>query len=175
MTQETDRLKVMAKNAPDQVAKIEGSIASVESAIDSLTKQKDSIENGVCGKAKTDAIDIIENTIFPDKSTNPNDFIEYGSEFGIISYSPLGNLTDWEIKDEFGATIYSYSSGDYPDLDTLVGDYSFGNDYLTRPTTTGASYGINPKIASLTGAANLLNENADKVADSQAIFDKYAT
>lgn len=175
MTQETDRLKTMAKNAPGQVAKIESSIASVESSIADLTKQKDAIQDGVCGNSKTDAIDIIENTIFPDKSTDPNDYIEYGSNFGKINWSPLGNLTDWLIKDDMGGTVYSYNKGDYPDLDTLAEDYAFGNDYLTRPQTTGATYGIIPGISTLNTASSLLNENADKVADSQAIFEKYAT
>jgi hypothetical protein len=175
MTQETDRLKTMAKNAPDQVAKIESSIASVESTIEDITKEKDAIQDGVCGNSKTEAIDIIENTIFPDKQTDPGDYVDYGPTFGVIQWDPLGNLTDWAIKDSTGNEIYSYTPGDYIDLDDLVADYTFGNDYLTRPPTTGASYGLIPKISSLTNAANLLNENADKVADSQAVFSKYAT
>jgi len=175
MTQETDRLKTMAKNAPDQVAKIEASIATVESTVEDVTKERDSIQDGVCGNAKTEAIDIIENTIYPAERTDPTDTIEYGSEFGIIQYDPPGNITDFEIVDESGTTIYSYTPGDYPDLDDLGDDYSFGNDYITRPSTTGATYGLNQKISSLTTAANLLNENADKVADSQAVFERYAT
>jgi len=172
MSQDTDRLKTMAKVAPDIVENIEGSIATVESSIDDLTKQKDSIENGVCGTAKTDAIDIIENTILIDKG---GDHVDYGPTFGIIQWSPSGNLTDWEIKDATNVTIYTYTPADYPDLDQWVDDYSFGNDYLTRPLTTGASYGINDSIASLETAKDLLNENADKVADSQAVFNRYAT
>jgi hypothetical protein len=175
MTQETDRLKTMAKNAPAQVGKIEGSISQVEATTEDLTKQKEAIEDGVCGNSKTEAIDIIENTIFPAEKTDPTDTLEYGATFGIIQWEPAGNLTDFEIKDESGNTVYSYTGGDYPDLDDLVDDYAFGNDYLTRPPTTGATYGLIPKIASLNTAANLLNENADKVADSQAVFERYAT
>ena len=175
MTQETDRLKIMAQNALDQVAKIENSIASIDSAIESFRKQKSSIQDGVCGVSKTEATDIIENTILPEKGGDPGDHVSYGSSFGNIGWDPPGNLTDWMIKDSTGNEKYSYTSGDYPDLDVLVEDYSFGNDYLTRPPTTGATYGIIPKISSLTTATNLLNENADKVADSQAIFAKYST
>lgn len=173
MSQDTDRLQTMAKVAPDIVSDIEGSIATVETGIEDLTKEKDSIENGVCGGSKTDAIDIIENTILPDKG---GDHVFYGPTFGVIGWSPLGNLTDWEIRDATSVIpIYVYTPGDYPDLDILVDDYSFGNDYLTRPLTTGASYGLNPSIDSLEVAKDLLNENADKVANSVAVFNRYAT
>lgn len=175
MTQETDRLKTMAKNAPGQVAKIENSIAQVDATVESLTKEATAIKEGVCDNAKTEATDIINNTIFPDKSTDPGDYVDLGPTFGVIQWDPLGNLTDWTIKDSTGNEIYSYTPGDYLDLDDLVADYAFGNDYLTRPPTTGATYGLYPKIASLGTAAALLESNADKVADSQAVFERYAT
>ena len=183
MSQDTDRLQTMAKVAPDQVEAIEGSIATVETGIEDLTKEKDSIENGVCGVSTTYAIDIIENTILIDKG---GDLVSYGSKFGVINWSPAGNLTDWEIIKNITpipppilppapTVIYTYTAGDYPDLDQLVEDFDFGNDYLTRPLTDGASYGINDSISSLETAKDLLNENADKVANSQAVFNRYAT
>ena len=173
MSQNTDRLTTMVKVAPDQVASIEGSIAQVEANVETYTKEKDAIQDGVCGTTKTDAIDIIENTILPDKG---GDHVEYGPTFGVIQWSPLGNLTDWEIRDATSVIpIYVYTPGDYPDLDIWVDDYEFGNDYLTRPPTTGATYGIIPRITSLTNAADLLNENADKVGLSVDVFNRYAT
>jgi prefoldin subunit 5 len=183
MSQDTDRLKTMAKVAPDQVSAIEDSISTVETSIEDLTKEKDSIENGVCGISTTDAVDIIENTILVDKL---GDYVSYGSNFGAINWDPSGNLTDWEIIQNITPTpppilppvptvIYTYTPGDYPELDQLVEDFDFGNDYLTRPLTDGASYGLNDSISSLESAKDLLNENADKVADSQAVFNRYAT
>ena len=172
MSQNTDRLSIMQKAAPDQVGSIEGSISQVEGNIDALTKEKEAIQDGVCGTTETDAIDILENTILPDKG---GDHVAYGSNFGQINWDPLGNLTDWEIQDALNVPIYTYVQGDYPDLDQWVEDFAFGNDYLTRPPITGATYGIIPKIGSLTSAANILNENADKVGDSVAVFNRYAT
>ena len=172
MSFDTNKLTSMAKAVPAQVEAIETSIASVEDSIDDLTKQKNAIENGVCGEAKSQAIDIIENTILPDKG---GDHVSYGPTFGLINWNPPGNLTDWEIQDATNAPVYSYVSGDYPDLDELVDDYDFGNDYLTRPLTSGATYGLEDSIESLQNASDLLNENANKIADSQAIFEKYGT
>ena len=168
----TDRLKIMEKNAPDQVGQIEASISQVENQIDALTKEKEAIDLGMCKPAQADATDFLETTVIGDKGG----YMYYGPTYGTISWSPLGNLTDWEVRDSTShVPIYTYTPGDYTVLDGLVEDYEFGNDYLTRPPITGASYGIIPKISSLTSAANILNENADKVAESVGVFNKYAT
>lgn len=172
MSQYTDKLTTMVKEAPDQVANIDASIASVETAIDDLEKERDAIQNGITTPTTASATDIIDNIIAPDKSG----VAVYGSEYGQISWSPLGNLTDWVINDSTtGLPVYTYIQGDYPDLDELVDDFAFGNDYITRPQTTGATYGLNPGISSLNSAVDLLNENADKVADSVDVFNRYAT
>ena len=187
MSQNTDRLTTMIKTAPDQVGQIEGSISQVEDNIEALQKEQSAIQDGVCGTTETDAIDILENTILIDKG---GDYVSYGGNFGTINWDPLGNLTDWEIiklipapppvppappDPDIPTPIYTYTPGDYPDLDQWVEDFAFGNDYLTRPPITGATYGIIPRISSLSNAANLLNENADKVGDSVAVFNRYAT
>jgi prefoldin subunit 5 len=172
MSFDTNKLTSMAKAAPSQVEAINTSISSVEDSISDLTKQKNAIENGVCGSAKTQATDIIENIILVDKG---GDHVSYGPTFGVIQWAPSGNLTDWVILDATNVPIYSYVSGDYPDLDELVDDYDFGNDYLTRPLISGATYGLEDSISSLQNASNLLNENMNKIADSQAIFEKYGT
>jgi hypothetical protein len=119
-------------------------------------------------------------------------YIVYGGAYGTIDYT-TGNITDWEYRQDNlvptpsippalpGPPVpayyvrYEYTPGDDTTIDDLVADYSFGNDYLTRPPITGATYGIIPRIGSLTNAANILNENADKVGDSVAVFNKYAT
>jgi hypothetical protein len=183
MTQETDRLKIMAKNAPGQVEKIESSIATVESTVEELNKQKSAIEDGVCGNAKAELTDYLENTklaeiesLYGNPSTIPFS-VEYGANYGTINYT-TGGITDFTIVDVTGNVEYEYSGINWDFDSTIIGlveDFAFGNDYLTREPDTGATYGIIPKINSLTTAANLLNENANKVADSQAVFNKYAT
>lgn len=167
-----DKLRQMITAVPEQSEAIGNSIGQVEDQIDELTEEIDAIEDGVCAVAETDAIDILENTVAVDKGG----YVWYGPDFGIIQWSPPGNLTDWEIRDSTShAPIYTYSQGDYPDLDTDVDDYEFGNDYLTRPLTDGASYGLKPSKTNLQYAQSILEENQDKIEDSATVFDKYAT
>lgn len=183
MSADTDRLKIMAKNAPAKAAGIEASIASVETIVDDLTKEKSAIQNGVCGTTKSELIEYLEGNKLTEIQSlygtiiNEPFSVDYGPLFGNISYTN-GGITDWSIIDVSGNIKYEYNGTNW-DSDTaiseLISDYSFGNDYLTRPLTSGATYGINGQISSLNSAVNLLNENADKVADSQAIFLKYAT
>jgi hypothetical protein len=171
MSQYTDKLTTLMKEAPDTVSNIEGSIAQIEVQVDDLTKERDAIQNGVCGNAETEATDYLENTVAPAEGG----YMYYGPNYGAIDYDD-GGITDWEVRDATThLPIYTYTPGDYPDLDELVDDFAFGNDYITRPLTTGATYGLNPNISSLNDATAMLNENADKVADSVAVFNKYAT
>lgn len=172
MTIAADKLKSMADNADSKVAALDNSIASVEDQADQFTKDKDAVEQGIAEPTKETAIDIIENTILIDKG---GDSVNYGSDFGKINWDPLGNLTDWEILDATGNVIYTYTEGDYTDLDDVVDDYAFANDQLTRPLTDGATYGIIPNIDILGNASDILNENADNAAASKGIYNKYAS
>jgi len=180
---DTDRLKIMAKNAPSKAANIEASISSVENLVDELQKEKSAIQNGLCGTTKSELMEYLNGNKLTEIQNlygtivNEPFSVDYGPLFGAISYTN-GGITDFSIIDVSGNIKYEYLGTNW-DGDTaiaeLINDYAFGNDYLTRPLTSGATYGINGQISSLNSAVNLLNENADKVADSQAIFLKYAT
>jgi len=174
MSVASDKLRQMTTAVPDQVKAIGNSISQVEDQIDGIAEEISAITDGACTPAETDAIDIIENTILPDKS---GDDVEYGATFGVsnINWDPAGNLTDWEIVDILDVPIYTYTPGDYPDLDTLVDDFAFNNDYLTRPLTEGASYGLEPYKGGLESAQSILLENKNKVEASVAVLNKYAT
>jgi hypothetical protein len=182
MSEYTNRLTEMIKEVPDLSDALSSSISSVQSEVADLTKERDAIKYGVCGEAESQARDIIDNTILVDKA---GDYVVYGSTFGTINYSS-GNITDWEIYQDIlpplpapqipvPTVVYTYTEGDYPDLDQLVEDYDFGNDYITRPLTTGATYGLSPNISSLREARDILQENKDKVDDSIDVFSRYAT
>ncbi len=174
MSVASDKLRQMVTAVPDQVKAIESNTSQIETQIDEVDEEISAIIDGVCTPAETDARDIIDNTILLDKS---GDDVEYGATFGVanINWDPAGNLTDWEIVDVLDVPIYTYTPGDYPDLDTLVDDFAFNNDYLTRPMTDGASYGLEPYKGSLESAQSILLENQNKVEASVAVLDKYAT
>jgi len=184
MSEYTNRLTEMIKEVPDLSEALTSSISSVQSEVADLTKERDAIKFGVCANAEEQARDIIDNTILVDKG---GDYITYGGTFGTIGYG-TGNITDWEViqlvpvvpptippTPDVPTVVYTYTQGDYPDLDQLVDDYAFGNDYITRPLTSGATYGLNPNISSLRDAIDILNDNKDKVDDSLDVFSRYAT
>lgn len=181
MSEYTNRLTEMIKEVPDLSDALSSSISSVQSEIADITKERDAIKFGVCANAEEQAVDIIENTILADQG---GDYVVYGGTFGTINYSS-GNITDWEIYQNQvtppgssslpAVVIYTYTPGDYPDLDQLVEDYDFGNDYITRPLTSGATYGLSPNISSLQDARDILQENKDKIDDSLDVLSRYAT
>jgi hypothetical protein len=173
----------MINDVPDESDNLANNISQIEVIRDDVQDQIDAVNVGMCSVAETGARDIIENTIMVEKG---GDYVTYGASFGIIKYTdPTGNLTDWEIYQTQvvppgssaipDVVIYTYTPGDYPDLDKLVDDYDFGNDYLTRPLTSGATYGLIPYKANLNSAISILNENKDKVDDSVGYLEDYAT
>ena len=179
---DTNKLTQMIKNVPDQSAALENGIQSLTDEVEDLTKQKSAITDGVCGSTKADTIDLLENTILPFWH---GDYVYYGPTFGIISSGDPtvpelpGNLIDWAIMKEVpllpDIPLYVYHAGDYPQLDIMVADYSFGNDYVTKPLTEGATYGLSPNISTLNEGKSLLQANKAKVEASIDVFQKYAT
>ena len=179
---EQQKLAQMLKDAPDQSVAIEKSIVSVEGLIDELASEGAAMEGAMTDVAEAEAIVFITTTILPLYPVGA--YIVYGSEFGIIQYTPAGNISDWGIWENIVPTpppilpavptlLYPYTPGDYPDLDKLVADYVFGNDYLTRPLDTGATYGIYPSKSAYEDAQSLLEENKATVDESITKFPDY--
>jgi hypothetical protein len=175
MSQNTNKLTSMIKQAPGQVEGLLDNVNALTDEIESITEQRNAFQNGVCGGTKASAIDLLENTILVDKG---GDYVLYGPTFGLIQFTPPGNLTDWAIIKMIGIVptpIYTYTSGDYPELDQWVDDYAFGNDYITKPLTDGATYGFNANISTLSDGRSILQNNAAKVNASMDVMSRYAT
>jgi len=169
------KLRQMRDIAPEQSDALANSIVQLEDQIDELSEQALAIETEITTPDEATAVIILETIILPAKG---GDHVSYGATFGDISWSPKGNLTDWEIQDIFNVPIYIYNAGDYPDLDDLVDDYAFGNDYLTRPLVSSglgseASYGIYPTIVNLNLGKTYLTNNKTKVDASVSVFSGY--
>jgi len=141
--------------------------------INELIKDRNAIQSGVCGNAEQQLRDYLENTKMAEVG---GDTVVYGPNFGTINFT-TGGITDWHI-DATSVNVYEYLGIGW-DGDTtiiqLIEDYAFGNDYITRPLTSGATYGLNPTIAILTVARDILQENKDKVDESIIVFEDYAT
>jgi hypothetical protein len=185
MSANTNKLTSMIKAAPDTVSGLSSSIGSITDQITELTSQKNAIQKGVCDLAKTEMLQYINDNVLP---LYPGGYLVYGAGFGTIGYG-TGNISAWSVYVNVvtpnpippPATIttptlaYPYTEGDYPEIDQWVSDYSFGNDYLTRPLDSGATYGIIPNISIMNTGKSILQNNSDKVNDSIDVFSRYAT
>jgi hypothetical protein len=181
---DTQKLASMLSAAPSQSAAVESSISSVDDLIEELTEEAGAITGAITDVAEAEAIVIITGTILP---LYPGGYVVYGAGFGTIAWSdpgPVGNISNWSIWHNVvpipppilpavPTLWYPYTPGDYPDLDQLVSDYSFGNNYLTRPLTNGATYGIYPNITTLGIGKSILEQNKSILDQSINVFPNY--
>jgi len=182
----SDKLREMTQVAPGQVEEIGNSIGQVEDQITEQTEEIAAVTDAVCTATTDDLTAYLDGPkLLEIQLTYPTAYILYGGTYGTINYT-TGNITDWAywvditpvpppILPPVPTIVYSYTPGDDPTIDELVDDFAFGNDYLTRPLTSGASYGMIPYKENLESAKDLLQENQDKVADSIDVFNRYAS
>jgi len=196
----SDKLREMTQVAPGQVEEIGNSIGQVEDQITEQTEEIAAVTDAVCTATTDDLTAYLEGdkltelqALWPavPGSLGPVYYVE-GGTYGTINYS-TGNITDWEFRQD-NLVIpplpappvpspayyvrYAYEGVGWDSDATiieLVDDFAFGNDYLTRPLTSGASYGMIPYKENLESAKDLLQENQDKVADSIDVFNRYAS
>lgn len=171
-------LQNMRDDAPDQVIAIGISISQVEDQIADIQRQIDAVNDELCTAAENGLIDYLNNVKIPElkhlyMAINPI-LVTYGN-FGTIGYG-TGNISNWYIEDSTAGTIYEYHGINWDDdtsVTNFVTDYSFGNDYLTRPLTTGATYGLIPTRTNLQTALGILTNNRNKVENSIDVFERY--
>lgn len=184
------KLREMRDAVPDQSDALANSITQIEDQITELSEQALAIETEITTPDEATAVIIIETIILP---TFPvGSYVVYGAAFGTIAWSPKGNISSWSIWKDIitpgippapptitPTLLYTYvNNGTYPDIDALVDDYDFGNDYLTRPLyasglASEASYGIYPTIVNLNLGKTYLTNNKIKVDASESVFSGY--
>ena len=172
MKSPADILGGMVAIADEQITNLTSSIGQVQEQIDDYIEEVDGVENGQCAVAESELTSYLNETKLGEVGGST---VNYGPNYGKIDYT-TGGITDFKIVDSLGVTIYEYLGTGW-DGDTtitkLINDYAFGNDYLTRPLTTGASYGLYPNITALTSASSILNSNKNKVTNSKTSFEDY--
>lgn len=185
--------------ADEQAENIQSSIDQVQAQIDEYNEEIDGVSNGLCNVISHDTTGTLTlyldstkleeiELLYPEvPGTLGPVYIVYGVTYGIIDFD-TGNVEDWEFRqdnllDDPGPppgppdpeyyVRYVYIPGDDIEIDKLVTNFDFGNDYLTRPLTTGASYGLIPNRDNLISAKALLEQNKNKVEGSKTVFENY--
>lgn len=172
-----DILRDMIDNVDDQTDHIGVNVGQIQDQIDDLQEQYDAIEDGVTDVTTNELTDYLTNTKLPEfQLIVPEAVLEFGPDYNKIEY---GNaLDDWRIVDASANILYEYNGigwdSDQVIID-LMDEWDFGNDYLTRPLTSGASYGLGPYISNLNTAKGILNENSSKLTDSKTVFERFAS
>lgn len=184
MTVYSDKLREMINNSSEQSDNLANNISQIEDLKNETDEEIDAITNGVCGVAESDLTDYLTNVKLPEfQLIEPTALLTFGPTYGSINYSS-GNITDWKISYIAvlpipGEIILYEYEGDGWDNDTQiitwVDDFDFGNDYLTRPLTSGATYGLNSYKDNLDTAISILTNNKNKIDDSVTYFEDYAT
>jgi len=191
-TASVNKLTQMVRDAPDQSAGLSNPICSVTSEISDLSKQKAALTDGVCGTAEDELVDYLENVKLPEISidSTAEHRVEYGPSFGTIHYV-TGNISDWAIQELVSITptpppilppvptwvnVYVYLGvgwDDDQDIITWINDFAFGNDYIERPLTSGATYGLTANISTLGSGRSILQTNKAKVDASVDTLSRY--
>lgn len=174
MTIYSDRLREMINDAPDESDNLANNISQITDIRDDVQDQIDAVQTGMLDVAEADLIDYLENTKVAEVGGAS---VTYGPNFSLVDYTD-GGISDWTIDSTAGVPIYAYEGVGWDSDATiikLIDDYDFGNDYLTRPLTSGATYGLIPYKTNLNSAISILTENKDKVDDSITYLEDYAT
>jgi len=183
MTVYQDTLKEMINAADGQAANITANVVQIDVMIDELQDQIEAIINAVTTPAQTNLANQLETVQVPYwDALYPGAYADYDGDFGTIGYGNV--LTGWRIQvdDPLGfdppSIVYEYEGAGWTGHEDAViiqamSDWSFGNDYLTRPLDTGATYGLIPYQASLQTASSILQANSAKVTASKTVFDRY--
>jgi len=182
------KLRQMRDAVPEQSGALANSIVQVQEQITELAEEAAALETEITTPNETTAVIIIETIILP--TFPPTSYVVYGSTFGTINWDPKGNISSWSIwiniipvpppiLPAVPTLLYAYvNNGTYPDIDALVDDYAFANDYLTRPLydsglSSEASYGIYPTIANLQVGKQYLENNKTKIDASESVLSGY--
>jgi len=173
-----NEIQNMYSDAPDQVQAIGNSIGQVEDQIEDLQRQIDAVRDEVCNVDATALVNYINNVKIPELKQlymANNATLILGPTFNSFGYG-TGNISDWVVNDSTAGNIYRYQGVGWDDdtsVTTFITDYAFGNDYLYRPLTSGATYGLIPSRNNLQVALNILQNNQDKVEASIDVFERY--
>jgi len=197
------KISEMINNIPGQTEAAESQESQLDEQITELTEERDAIQDDVCGATADDLKTYLEGDKLaeiqalwpPNPDVPPNVppflgdvYISYDTSpdptlgpYGSISYE-TGNVKNWQyLQDDLTnvTTIVRYSWAPEVGWDndpTIIGfsdDFDFGNDYITRPLDSGASYGLNDKISAYNSAKGIVTNNKDKIVASDEVLRRH--
>ena len=173
MSNESNKLRSMINSADEEADNIDISIDSIDKQIDELQEKFDAIKNGIMTPASNDLIAYLDSTKIDELNIIYNDCtLIIGIQYNDI------NVTDWEIRDSTGNTVYKYIGIGWDNDSNILNfknKWDFGYDYLYHPLGTSGTYGIQPMIDALNNGKSTLTANKNTIINSKDVFEDYAT
>lgn len=168
-------LQDMLNDSPDQIDAIDSNKDQIQDQIDELDEEITSVTDELCTVVANNLATYLDSTKVIELTYIDATAVVYNSDYGDIEYE-LDSIEHWSIVDSTGNVVYQYEGINW-DSDSIIqkyiDDFNFGNDYLTRPLTSGATYGLIPNKTALETAKSILTENKNKVSNSQEVFGDY--
>lgn len=184
-------LRTMIGEIPESVENIDKSLAQLDAVDKQLDDQISAIEDGVCEQIKSDFSQYMTLEKLPhiQETVNPTAFLVYDANFGSIGYG--NTLEGWSVnamveqpqppppdppvppvEEVIYSTTVNWDNDAY--ITEWMNDWSAANDFLTRPLSSGATYGLIPYKQNVASASSILTENKAKLESSKTTFEKYS-
>jgi hypothetical protein len=191
-----ENLKTMTDAIPQSIDNLEKSLAQIDGNDQDIDTQIEAV-TFVCDSAKSELQNYLEVEKLPyiQETVNATAYLLYDASFGTTGFGLA--LDGWHVRalveqpqppptvppdppaeyvppvdTEIYSTTVNWDGDSY--IQTWMNDWAAANDYLNRPLTSGATYGLVPYKQNLTTASNILNENKSKLETVQPVFAKYA-
>jgi hypothetical protein len=185
-----DNLKMIVDTMPQSIDNLEKSLSQIDNNDNEIDTQIEAVTY-VCDSAKGELQNYLtlEKLPYIQETVNPTAYLLYDASFGTTGYGLA--LDGWHVRamveqpqplppelpvppvdTEIYSTTVNWDNDSF--ITTWMNDWAAGNDYLHRPLTSGATYGLVPYKQNLTSASNILNENKSKLETAQPVFAKYA-
>jgi len=169
------KLHTMIGEVNEQCQLVESKIKQIQEQIDEMTNQKDAIKTAILDIIALELGDYLENEKLPKfKKDNSDVELQFGNDYN--ADHEHGKITSWRIVDKDGLILYEYKHTGWDNdkkIIEFISEWEFGHDYIYRPLTSGASYGIVAHLENLKKVRQMLVENADKVYSSETMFKRF--
>ena len=143
-------LEDMLTVVDEQVENINSSLEQVQSQLDNHTIESIGPEKGICNVISDDTTGLLTvhlktTTLQKVQETYPEAYLYIGDTYGTISWSPLGNVTDWEYRTPSGPSFMAVTHYNSPYVTIYdTSDWSKISDPWILPTFTGHGVTFSP-------------------------------
>lgn len=179
MATPSEILQSIIDDADTKIVDKDSKITEFTNQIAEVTEQIDGVENGLCEVSKNELESYMTDTKIPELEALHGGDLPYsfsqGENFGEIDFDN-GGITDWEVLDNQGTLVYKYEDLNWDSdsfIEEKISDFAFGNEYLTKPLSGAAGYGLYQYKEFLTFSKGQNETAKSDLNQTKTVFAKY--